>query len=93
MGQKHTESLCHSCDINCSLPLTDDEKDRLDTAVTDDAHQPNEHASCRMALLTSDWRRIIMAGINSRSLREREFAVWCTQVKGEYCAWGLGWAK
>ena len=93
MGQKNTDNLCNSCDINCSFPLTDNEKNRLVAAVTDDEIQLNDHASCRMALLTSDYRRIIMAGINSRSLREREFAAWCKQVKGEYCAWGLGWAK
>lgn len=93
MGRQLTDDLCNSCDINCSLPLTYNEKSRLDPVTSNDDYQSHEHASCRMALLTADWQRIIMAGINARTARERELAAWCRRVKGEYCAWGIGWAR
>jgi hypothetical protein len=93
MRQKPIERLCNSCDIKCSIPLTASEKDRLSTALTNNDNHPNNHASCRMALLTAEWRRIIQEGVNARTAREREFAAWCKQVGGEYCAWGLEWPK
>jgi hypothetical protein len=59
MRQKQAETLCNSCDIKCSVALTTNEKNRLLSAPTSYANPPNCHASCRMALLTADWRRII----------------------------------
>jgi hypothetical protein len=93
MARKLTDDLCNSCDIKCSVPLTYNEKSRLSPTATNDEQKADEHASCRMALLTAEWRRIIMAGINARTSREKELAAWCRRVKGEYCAWGTGWAR
>lgn len=93
MGQKHTDSLCHSCDIEYSVPLTANEKNRLLRAPPHNDNRSNNHASCRMALLTSDWRKIIQDGIKARTSHERELAAWCKQVVGEYCTWGSGWPK
>ena len=93
MRQKPIDNLCNSCDIKCSAPLTSDEKTRLSTALTNNANSPNNHTSCRMALLTSDWRRVIQDGVKASTAREREFAAWCKQVGGEYCTWGLEWPK
>jgi len=93
MGRKLIDDLCNSCDINCSIPLTHDEKSRLNPAIANVEHQTHESASCRMLLLTPDWRRIIMAGMNARTLHEKELAAWCKQVGGEYCTWGVEWHK
>lgn len=92
MRQKPIDNLCISCDIKCSVPLTANEK-RLSTALADEENHPNYHASCRMALLTPNWRKIIHDGVNARTAREREFAVWCKHVRGEYCTWGSEWPK
>ena len=72
MGQKLTEGLCNSCDINCYLPLTNTEKSRLHPTANDDENQPNNHTSCRMALLTADWQRIIISGANDRTLQKTD---------------------
>jgi hypothetical protein len=93
MRQKQVEKLCYSCDIECSTGLTTNEKNRLLSATTSYAIPPNYHASCRMALLTADWRRIIQEGVNARTAREREWAAWCKQVGGEYCTWGTEWPR
>jgi hypothetical protein len=90
MGQKPTDNLCHSCDINCSVPLTANET-RLLTLPTNNNNNLNSHTSCRMALLSSDWIRIIQNGTNARTLQEKGIAAWCKRVEGEYCTWGPGW--
>jgi hypothetical protein len=93
MGQKHTDSLCHACDIKCSLPLTANEKNRLSTVPPNNANHPDYHASCRMALLNAYWRKIIQDGIKARTSHESELAARCKQVLGKYCTWGSGWSK